>query len=430
MSGEVAVGPAQASLRGTLRVPGDKSIGHRALLFSALAEGTTTVRGLSSGEDVRSTRRCLETMGTVIRDDGELVVVHGKGGDFTQPCTPLDCGNSGTTMRLLAGILAGREIDATLDGDASLRRRPMRRIAEPLRTMGALIELREDGVAPIRVRGSSSLRGIAYELPMPSAQLKSALLLAALGARGTTKLGGALRSRDHTERMLPIFAGALRAQNGTIVLDGPQRLRAPENEIQIPGDLSSAAYWIAAASIIPDSRLEVEDVGLNPSRLGFVDVLRRMGATIEIHQQRTVPEPSGTILVRGSALRGTTVEAAEIPALIDELPLLAVVAAFAEGTTIVHGAEELRLKESDRIDAVIRNGRAMGMDIEGYPDGFAVHGPRALRGADVDAMDDHRIAMAFAVASLGASGTTRIHGAQSVAISYPEFFSILETLRG
>lgn len=430
MSGEVAVGPAQAGLRGTLRVPGDKSIGHRALLFSALAEGTTTLRGLSAGEDVRSTRRCLETLGTTVRDDGELVVVQGTGGAFTQPSAALDCGNSGTTMRLLAGILAGRELDATLDGDASLRRRPMRRIAEPLRAMGARVELRDDGLAPMRVRGSSSLHAIAYELPMPSAQLKSALLLAALGAHGTTTLGGELRSRDHTERMLPIFAGALRAQNGTIAIDGPQHLRAPEGELQIPGDLSSAAYWVAAAAIVPDSKLAVEDVGLNPSRLGFIDVLRRMGASIEVHQQRATPEPSGTILVRGSALVGTTVTREEVPALIDELPLLAVVAAFAEGTTVVHGAEELRVKESDRIDAVVRNGRAMGMEIEAYPDGFAVHGPATLRGAEIDAMEDHRIAMAFAVAALGASGTTRVHGAQSAAISYPEFFSTLEALRG
>jgi len=430
MNGDVAVGPAHGSLRGTLRVPGDKSIGHRALLFSALAEGTTALRGLSTGEDVRSTRRCLEAMGITVRDDGELVVVHGGGGAFAQPAGPLDCGNSGTTMRLLAGILAGCEIDATLDGDASLRRRPMRRIAEPLRAMGAHVELRDDGVAPMRVRGSSALHGIAYDLPMPSAQLKSALLLAALGAHGTTTLGGALRSRDHTERMLPTFAGKLRAQNGTIAVEGPQRLRAPEAEVYIPGDISSAAYWIAAAAIVPESRLAIEDVGLNPSRLGFIDVLRRMGASIEVRQQRVTPEPAGTILVRGSALRGTSVEPYEVPALIDELPLLAVLAAFAEGTTLVHGAEELRLKESDRIAAVVRNGRAMGMRIDDFPDGFAVHGPVTLRGAEVSAMDDHRIAMAFAVGALGASGTTTIGGAESVAISYPEFFSTLEAIRG
>ena len=427
MSGDVAVAPAPSSLRTTLRVPGDKSIAHRALLFASLAEGETRIEGLPSGEDVRSTRRCLESLGTKVRDEGNAVVV--RGDTFAQPSHVLDCGNSGTTMRLLAGILAVRDIDATLDGDPSLRRRPMRRIADPLRAMGARIELREETLAPMRVRGTASARSLAYELPVASAQLKSALILAALGARGTTTLSGAVRSRDHTERMLPLFGGRLEARDGTLTVEGSQQLRAPLEAVRVPGDISSASYWIAAAAIVPESRLEIADVGLNPTRLGFVDVLRRMGASIEVHPSAAGFEPAGSIVVCGSSLRATSVNAGEVPALIDELPLLATVAAFAEGTTVVHGAEELRVKESDRIDAVVRNGRVIGMHIEPFPDGFAVTGPSALHGGEIDAMGDHRIAMAFAVAALGASAEIRIRGAESVAISYPEFFSTVAALR-
>lgn len=431
----VGVAGAASGLRGSLRVPGDKSVAHRALLLASLAEGTTHVRGLPAGADVRSTRRCLEGLGVSIRDEEEGVVVEGRAGRFAAPSRALDCGNSGTTMRLLAGILAAQDIDVTLEGDESLEKRPMGRIAEPLRSMGARIDLHEDRTAPMRVRGSSSLRGIAYDLPMPSAQLKSALLLAALGAHGRTTLGGALRSRDHTERMLPVFGVRLVQTENTLALEGPQSLRAPRMPLHVPGDISSASYWIAAGAIVPESRVTIEDVGLNPSRLGFIDVLQRMGATIEVRPRVAngalhEGEPLGTVFVAGSRLQATAVQAAEIPALIDELPLLAVVAAFAEGTTTVIGAEELRVKESDRIEAVVRNGRAMGIDIDGFPDGFAVRGPATLHAAQIDAMGDHRIAMAFAIAGLCAPAGTQISGADSVAISYPEFFPTLESLRG
>lgn len=421
-----AVAPARR-VRGAVRVPGDKSIGHRALLFGALAEGTTRIDGLPDGEDVAATRRCLEALGVAIQDDGdEAIEIEGSGGTFSAPSGALDCGNSGTTMRLLAGILASHAIDATLDGDASLRGRPMDRVASPLRTMGAHIDLAPGGVAPMRVQGSADLRAIAYSLPVASAQLKSSLVLAALGAHGLTTLGGALHSRDHTERMLPAFGGRLERRAGTISIDGGQRLRAAS--VRVPGDFSSAAYWIAAGAILPDSRVEILDVGLNPTRTGFLDVLRRMGASIEVRVERHSPEPVGTIVVESSPLHATDVNDDEVPALIDELPLLAVVAAFAAGTTFVRGAQELRVKESDRIEAVIRNGTALGMQIEGFPDGFAVEGHARLSGAEIDAMHDHRIAMAFAVAALGARGATTIRGATTTAVSYPAFWSTLEKL--
>src|SRR5579872_3525088 len=250
MSGDVAVAPARAGLRGAIRLPGDKSIGHRALMLGALAEGCTRVKGVPNGADVASTRRCLQALGTEIRDEADEILIFGCGGALSSPKDVLDCGNSGTTMRLLAAILATRDVDSTLDGDASLRSRPMRRIAEPLRAMGAQIELRDDQLAPMHVHGSSKLHGIDYELPVASAQLKSALLLAGLGAHGSTTLTGLVGSRDHTERMLPMFGGRLRANNGTISFDGPQTLRAPERAVVVPGDVSSAAFWIAAATIV------------------------------------------------------------------------------------------------------------------------------------------------------------------------------------
>ena len=425
-------------VRGAITVPGDKSICHRALFLAALAEGTTTIEGLSGGDDVRSTRRCLEALGVEFISDGNgRLRVRGNGGAFASPSGTLDCGNSGTTMRLLCAILAGRDLEATLDGDASLRSRPMGRIAEPLRAMGARIELSGKGVAPILIRGGAPLHAIAYELPLPSAQLKSALILAALDARGATTLGGALGSRDHTERILPLFGGRIVARDGALTIEGEQRLRAPSDAVRIPGDLSSAAYWIAAAAIVPESRVQISGVGLNPTRMGFVDALRRMGTTIEIriqeHPSTTLGagtgEPSGTIVVESAPLRGIELDAADVPALIDELPVLAVVAACAEGTTRVRGAQELRVKESDRIEAIVRNGAAMGMKIEAYPDGYAVSGPSSLHGAEIDAMGDHRVAMAFAIAALAASGTTTIRDAGSAAVSYPEFFSTLEVLR-
>jgi len=427
---DLAVAPASAALRGRLTVPGDKSIAHRALLFAALAHGSTRIAGLPNGHDVRSTRRCLEALGVRIADEVEDVIVEGHGGAFRQPESALDCGNSGTTMRLLSGILSTQDLDVTLDGDASLRKRPMRRIATPLTEMGARVDLTEGLHAPIRIRGTSRLQGFDYELPVNSAQVKGALIFAALNASGPTTLRGALRSRDHSERMLPAFGGKISVADGALRLEGRQRLRALRETLTIPGDLSSAAYWIAAATIVPNSRVEITDVGLNPTRLGFIDVLRRMGAAITLVPHGSYAEPAGSIVTEYAPLHGTTVEGAEVPDLVDELPLLAIVASFAEGTTHVRGAEELRYKESDRIDAIVRGGRRIGMQIDAFTDGFSVTGPASLSGGAVDAMSDHRIAMAFAIAGLGTPAPIEISGADSVAISYPQFFSTLDSLRG
>ena len=305
---KLAVAPASNALRGSLSVPGDKSIAHRALLFAALAAGRTRIAGLPSGHDVRSTRRCLEALGIAISDANGDVIVEGGAGAFAQPSEPLDCGNSGTTMRLLSGILCAQDLDVTLDGDESLRKRPMRRIATPLTEMGAVIDLENGSHAPIRVRGTSRLRGFDYELQVNSAQVKGALIFAALNATGTTILRGALRSRDHSERMLPAFGGTIAAREGTLQIDGRQHLRAMPETLTIPGDLSSAAYWIAAGTIVPHSRIEITGVGLNPTRLGFIDVLRRMGAAISLTHHGSSAEPLGTIVTEYAPLRATIVE--------------------------------------------------------------------------------------------------------------------------
>ncbi|MGZ3504436.1 MAG: 3-phosphoshikimate 1-carboxyvinyltransferase [Vulcanimicrobiaceae bacterium] len=406
---------------GEIRVPGDKSIAHRALIIGALARGWTRIIGLPNGEDVRTTARVLGDCGVAIQRNGGAAIVQGTGAPLDARGVTLDCANSGTTMRLLTGALASFPTRATLAGDASLMRRPMGRVASPLRAMGAHIELRGD-TAPITVIGGG-LEGVEYLLETPSAQVKSAMMLAALNASGTTRIRGAIGSRDHTERMLRDFGAPIRVTGDEIALEGGSRLHG--RFVRIPGDPSSAAYWAAAASIVENSAIELRDVLLNPTRTGFFDVLARMGAQIETKLDREEPEPSGSIRVRHSRLRGVTVEACEVPRIIDELPLLAVLATFADGLTIVRGASELRVKESDRIETLAKNLRAMGAEIETFPDGFAVNGPQPLRGTQIDPHHDHRIAMACSIAALGAAGESVIHGAQCAAISYPEFYTTL-----
>lgn len=416
-------------LRGSAAVPGDKSIAHRALLCGALAGGWTRIAGVPRNADVSATIRALNDCGVQTQRNDDAVVVHGAGRqNWLADGKVIDCANSGTTMRLLMGILAGMPASVRLIGDTSLSKRPMRRIAEPLEQMGARVALSGSGVAPVDIRGSQQLQGIDYDLPVPSAQMKTALLLAGLAADGGTRLRGRLDSRDHTERMLPQFGAALDVRDGEIAIAGGQRLRGAF--IEVPGDPSSAAFWIAAALVTPESRIEVRDVCLNRTRTGFIDVLSRMGAWIETHVRRNEPEPVGTVIAETSELRGVTLSERDVPALIDELPLLAVLASQAQGETIVRGAGELRVKESDRIEAIAGALRAMGAEIETFSDGFAIAGRQQLRGAAIDPCGDHRIAMAASIAALCAHGETIIRDAECVGVSYPSFFMTLRSLGG
>ncbi len=413
------------TLRGAPRIPGDKSISHRGLIFGALARGRTEVLGLLDSEDVRSTARCLRAMGIAIAQDGDRATIDGA--ELRSPDEVLDCGNSGTTMRVLMGVLAGRGIRATLTGDDSLVRRPMKRVAEPLQRMGARFELTRGDYAPLTVV-PAALTAVDYALPVASAQVKTALLLAALTAQGTTTLRGEIHSRDHTERMLRHFGAECAVDADTIRLAGQQPLRA--RVVRVPGDPSTAAFWLGAASIVGDARVEVADVSLNPTRTGFLRALQRMGGDLDITAEGDEAEPVGTVVARSAALRGTTITPGEVPSLIDELPLLAVLATQAHGRTVVTGAEELRVKETDRIAAVAENLRAMGAELEVRPDGFVIEGPQRLRGAEVKSFHDHRIAMAFGVAALVADGPTTLHEPECIAISYPGFFATLDELLG
>jgi 3-phosphoshikimate 1-carboxyvinyltransferase len=409
-----------------LTVPGDKSIAHRALLLAALARGESRLRNVPAGLDVRSTQRALRALGVAIREDGDALVVTGSGGALVAPSEPIDCANSGTTIRLLTGLLATRALTVTLDGDASLRARPMRRVAEPLAAFGARIELAAGGTAPVIVHGNGEARGADVAITVASAQIKSAVLLAALGARGTTRLTGALATRDHTERLFGAFGIVCAAGGDALVLDGPQTPRAAD--LVVPGDVSSAAFLLAAAAAVPGARAVVADVGLNPTRTAFFDVLRRFGAEVEVESTGGGAEPSGRVSVRGAALRAITVEPREVPGLIDELPLVGVLGAFAHGTTVVSGAAELRVKESDRIETFAAAARALGAEVETFADGFAVHGPARWHDGAIVTAGDHRIAMAFAVAARAAGVRVALDDPDCVAVSFPGFAAALEAL--
>jgi 3-phosphoshikimate 1-carboxyvinyltransferase len=409
-----------------LTVPGDKSIAHRALILAALAHGESRLSNVPPGLDVRSTQRALRALGVAIQDDGDAVVVSGSGGALVAPGNPIDCGNSGTTIRLLTGLLATRALTVTLDGDASLRARPMRRVAEPLAAFGARIELAPGGTAPVVVHGNGDARGADVAITVASAQIKSAVLLAALGARGTTRLTGELATRDHTERLFGAFGIACESDGDALVVSGPQTPRA--TDLQVPGDVSSAAFLLAAAAAVPGARAVVADVGLNPTRTAFFDVLRRFGADIAVEATGAGPEPSGRVSVRGAALRAITIEPHEVPGLIDELPLVGVLGAFAHGTTVVSGAAELRVKESDRIETFAAAARALGVEVETFADGFAVHGPARWRDGAIVTAGDHRIAMAFAVAARAAGIRVTLDDPDCVAVSFPGFAAALDAL--
>lgn len=429
---EQRIEPARA-LAGELTVPGDKSISHRAAILGALAEGTTEIAGFLEGADPRSTLDCLAALGVEWRRPRPgCIVVHGRGGTLVEPLRVLDAGNSGTTARLLLGVLAAQPFHAVLSGDASLCRRPMGRVVEPLRRMGARIDGREEGRAlPLAVRGGG-LEAVEHRLAVASAQVKSALLLAGLAAAGTTRVAEPHASRDHTERMLRSFGAQVEEASGPeghrVQVRGPAVLRG--RRVVVPGDISSAAFFLAAAAALPGSRLTVRRVGLNPTRTGVLEALSRMGARIAVERRPDIAgEEWGDVTVEGGPLEGVELGGELIPRLIDELPVLCVLACVAAGETRIRDAAELRVKESDRIATMAGELGRLGARVEALPDGLVVQGGGALRGATVDAHGDHRVAMALAVAGLLAAGDTRIRGAECVDISYPDFWRQLDGLR-
>jgi 3-phosphoshikimate 1-carboxyvinyltransferase len=425
-----------------MRVPGDKSISHRAAMMAALAEGTSIIKNFSTSADCAATLSCLTALGVVIKRDHNELTITGVGNDgFREPKQPLDCANSGTTMRLLAGILAGQDFASTLTGDDSLRSRPMLRIIEPLQMMGAKFSS-NDGCAPLVIQGQLNLKSISYELLVASAQVKSCILLAGLNAAGRTEVIENQPTRDHTERMLRSFGVQIETAEAkregenarSISVNGPARLSS--QDISIPGDLSSAAYFIAAAALLPGSSLDITDVGVNPTRALFLEQMRALGLDVEVIDRREANnEPVGTIRARGLQNQPLgrlnspmTIDGLIVPQLIDELPLLAVAGSQIGGDIEIRDAAELRVKESDRIATTAQNLRAMGALVEEFDDGLRVAGPSRLRGAKIDPRGDHRIAMAFTIAGLLAEGETEIGDSDCVAVSFPEFFELLDSV--
>jgi 3-phosphoshikimate 1-carboxyvinyltransferase len=419
-----------------ISVPGDKSISHRAIMIAALSNGACKITNFLEGEDCQATARAFQQLGVPIhRVEPGVVVVQGSHGTLTASPREIDCGNSGTTMRLLSGILAAQPFTSRLVGDASLTKRPMRRVIEPLTQMGARITALGANETPPLVIHGGSLQAITYTTQVASAQVKSAILLAGLFATGVTRVIEPAPSRDHTERMLEYFLVNLRREESRgdsgrratecrIAMLGKQHLES--RDFTVPGDISSAAFWLVAAAGQPDSRLLIKNVGLNPTRTGIFDVLVRMGAHLrEIVESIHEGEPSGTIHIQGERLTGTVIEGAEIPNLIDEIPVLAVAGAIAEGRTIIRDAKELRVKETDRIAAITSNLRRMGVKVDEAEDGMTIYGGGKLEGARLPSYGDHRIAMAFAIAGLFASGTTIIEDTACVRTSYPQFESVL-----
>ena len=417
----------QTNLKGTLTVPGDKSISHRAVMFGSLARGTTRISHFLEGADCLSTISCFRKMGIEIDRNKDEILVHGRGlHGLTAPTEILDVGNSGTTTRLISGILAGQTFTSELDGDDSIRTRPMKRIMTPLASMGADITSRLDnGCAPLIIH-SRPLHAAHYDSPVASAQVKSCVLLAGMYADGITSVTEPFLSRNHTEIMLNYFGAEITSEGTTASIRPEPVLEG--RDIQVPGDISSAAYFIAAGLLTPGSEILLKNVGINPTRAGIIKVCMDMGADITLLNESTEGEPTADLLIRTSSLKGTTIEGSIIPTLIDEIPMIAVMAAFAEGTTIIRDAQELKVKESDRIAVMVDNLRRMGADIEGTDDGMIIHGGRPLHGAVIDSHLDHRIAMSFAVAGTICDGTVEILNGECVNISYPEFYQDLYRL--
>ena len=413
---------------GELTPPGDKSITHRAIMFGALARGITEVRGYLDAEDCRSTISCLRSLGVKIVARGEKLLVEGRNMNLDPPEKPLDAGNSGTTARLLMGILAGQHFSATVTGDSSLKKRPMKRVTEPLQAMGAEFSGEGGGeYLPLTIRGGN-LKAIEFISPRPSAQVKTAILLAGLYAEGDSIVEEPYLSRNHTELMLARFGAKVESEGSRVTLHGKPALHGVP--VMVPGDLSAAAFFLVAAAIIPGSDLLLKHVGVNPTRSGIIDVLTRMGASIELRNKQTWgAEPVVDILIRGGTrLKGVAVGGEDIPRLIDELPILAVAAAVAKGKTVISGASELRVKESDRISALTEELKKMGAGIEETEDGMIIEGRTALKGTEVESCGDHRIAMALAVAGLAAENETVVNDAGVIEISFPGFMQSLRSL--
>jgi len=423
MSRALHIAPG-GSLSGAIQVPGDKSISHRSVIFGALADGVTHISGLLEGMDVLATIAAFRAMGVQIDgpEDGRLTI-HGVGIDGLQvPVSELDMGNSGTAMRLLSGLLAGQAFDTTLVGDESLSGRPMRRVVVPLTTMGACIETAEGGTPPLVIKGGAQLNGIGYDMPMASAQVKSCLLLAGLNAQGRTCVTEPAPTRNHTEQMLQGFGYPVQVDGATACLESGHRLTA--TDLIVPGDISSSAFFLVGASIAPCSRLKINNVGINPTRTGIINILQSMGADIQLLDERTVGgEPVADLLVQSAKLTGIHIDEAHVPLAIDEFPAIFIAAAAAEGDTLLTGAEELRVKESDRIAVMAQGLTALGIEVEERPDGMLVKGGH-LRGGSVDSHGDHRIAMAFAMAGLISDGPIVIDDCDNVATSFPTFSAL------
>lgn len=418
----------QPSLNGIIRVPGDKSISHRSVMFGAIAEGTTTVEGFLLGEDCLSTIDCFRKLGVEIEVDGTNVKVVSKGIDhWDEPKEVLYTGNSGTTTRLMLGILSGTSLHTVMTGDASIGKRPMRRVADPLRLMGAKIAGRENGqYTPLAIQGTK-LQAIDYTMPVASAQVKSAILLAGLRAEGTTIVRESEVSRDHTERMLRQFGAKVDVVDGVVSFEGGQKLTG--THVKVPGDISSAAFFLVAGAICEGSEVVLENVGVNETRAGIIEVLQQMGADMTVTvEAETAAEPTATIVIRTSSLQATTIEGDIIPRLIDEIPILALLATQANGTTVIKDAEELKVKETDRITAVVDELKKLGANIEATDDGMIIHGPTPLVGASMKSYGDHRIGMMAAIAALITNEPVQLDDPECIAVSYPNFFEHVDAL--
>ena len=415
-------------LHGTISIPGDKSISHRSIMFGSIAEGTTTIRNFLMGADCLATIDCFRSMGIAIDVSDEVVTVHGKGlHGLTKPDKTLDVGNSGTTTRLISGILSGQDFDVTLSGDESLNSRPMKRIMTPLNAMGANItSVHNNGCAPLSIKGSK-IKAFHYDSPVASAQVKSAVLLAGLYGDGPTSVTEPAVSRNHTELMLQSFGVDVRCEGKTATVYPPETMTG--QDIVVPGDISSAAYFIVAGLITPDSQITMKHVGINPTRDGIIKVCQAMGADITLSNvQDDNGEPTADITVKSSKLHGTVIGGDLIPTLIDELPIIAVLACVAEGETVIKNAEELKVKESNRIDLMVNNLVCMGADAIATEDGMIIHGGKPLHGISINCKYDHRIAMTFSIAGINADGETVIEDAQCVDVSYPTFYDTLKQL--